>query len=117
MLQPRPCSRGMYANATGSQKCVACQEGTYQDGEGATACVVCDPGYTCDAGSVMQMATICPEGTFYNGSSDACMDCPKGSWCAGGPPGSLPRPCSKGTTSTPRAAPSAASARGARTRI
>ena len=88
--QPRLCSRGMFANETGSESCSSCEAGTYMDVEGATACIVCDPGYTCAEGSVVQVPTTCTSGTFFNVSLGACVECPAGSWCAGGPPESQP---------------------------
>merc|ERR1712185_371908 len=95
--QPRACSRGTYADTTEMQACTPCEPGTYQDTEGSTACVVCDDGYMCEGnGTTVQVPRTCDTGDFYNATLDACMACPAGSWCSGGPPELQPRPCSRG---------------------
>ena len=42
----------------------------------------------------MQIPASCASGTYLNVSLDACIDCPPGSWCAGG--ASAARLCSRG---------------------
>ena len=91
------CTAGTFTNTSRSQICSMCEEGKYQANEGATACDVCASGYTCPRGSVVQIATSCTAGTAYNATMDKCTNCTAGSWCAGGPPTSQPRPCSRGT--------------------
>jgi hypothetical protein len=83
------CAPGFFLDGTGD--CSVCQLGCQQCANGSGICVTCKQGFTQDANdqtkcdpvqSVTSSGTVCPAGSFSNGS--ACQPCsPSCSTCSG----------------------------------
>ncbi|KAJ3279273.1 hypothetical protein HK104_001593 [Borealophlyctis nickersoniae] len=82
-----------YVNATAG--CERCPPGTYQGVKGGTECVKTDPGYFAATFSSWK-ATMCPAGTYADGTMTTCHPCPAES--SSTPGSSTCTPCNPGFT-------------------
>ena len=80
------CPPGQFQPGSGSLRCLECPEGAYQEQEGSTGCVDCRAGtYQSRKGaSHRQNCTVCPEGTYGNGTgmTTACIRCMPGTYAS-----------------------------------
>lgn len=94
MLQCIGCSRGRFANDTGSSECHACPAGRFSSSSAQSACEACAPGkymlstqssecLHCEPGkfsneTASEVCQLCPFGTYSPQNATACQDCPAG---------------------------------------
>ncbi len=80
------CLAGTVAQGYRSSICTACSAGSFQRLTGQTACEICPSTSYCPQGTATPV--VCPPGTANPRegaeTSDACVPCQAGFWCAGG---------------------------------
>ena len=75
---PQQCSRGEFANETGSSSCLPCASGTFAAEQGSTRCTVCPTGFF-GASPGLEACTKCPKGQYMSSyGAVECISCGKG---------------------------------------
>ena len=116
-FQPTPCQQGTYNNLTTQSSCLDCPQGYYCPSNTSDYSIYpCMIGHYCPTSTEYFDQHPCPEGTYNNRthatSTDDCLMCPPGKYCAGEGLSSYTGECNEGyycVLGSPTATPSATS--------